>query len=140
MGFVSSVSLRRSSPVFLWLLRAFVPKLCFGSCVRDYCSHICKSGERSPCVYRNSAQMTGSVLETRQSRLLNALSKVLDEPVASRPAGHLEARSNVGIEVPSRQDDEFFGFPGHVEGREGLVCNRQVIPRCNDHEQRSRAD
>src|SRR6266568_6020061 len=108
--------------------------------VRDYCSHSCKSGEGSPCVYRNSAQMTGSVLETRQSRLLNALSKVLDEPVASRPAGHLEARSNVGLEVPSRQDDEFFGFPGHVEGREGLVCNRQVIPRCNDHEQRSRAD
>src|SRR5437773_2049055 len=32
MGFVSSVYLRRSSPVFLWLLRAFVPKLCFESC------------------------------------------------------------------------------------------------------------
>src|SRR5437870_1053987 len=33
MCFVSSVYLRRSSPVFLWLLRAFVPKLCFGSCL-----------------------------------------------------------------------------------------------------------
>src|SRR6266496_6097267 len=34
MCFVSSVYLRRSSPVFLWLLRAFVPKLCFGSCLK----------------------------------------------------------------------------------------------------------
>ena len=44
----------------------------------------------------------GSVLDPRQSRLLNALSKVLDEPIASRPACHLESRSTVGLEVPSR--------------------------------------
>src|SRR2546428_11174573 len=79
-------------------------------------------------------------LDTRQSRLLNTLSKVLDEPVASCPACHLESRSNVGLEVPARQDNEFLWFPGQVEGGEGLVCNRQVIPGCNDHEQRSGAD
>src|SRR5207237_5940539 len=95
----------------------------------------CNSSRRRG--HRNSTQIKGSVLETCQSRLHNALSKVLDEPVASRPAGHLEARFKVGLEVPSRQDDEFFRFPGHVEGCESLVCNRQVIPRCNDHEQRS---
>src|SRR5438105_15237738 len=33
MSFVSSVYLRRSSLVFLCLLRAFVPKLCFESCI-----------------------------------------------------------------------------------------------------------
>src|SRR2546421_10432522 len=76
----------------------------------------------------------GSVLDPRQSRLLNALSKVLDEPIARVPARHLESRSTVGLEVSSGQDDKFLWFPGHVAGPEGLVCNRQVIPCCNDHQ------
>src|SRR5256714_15691889 len=70
-----------------------------------------------------------SKLDTRQSRLLNTLSKVLDEPVASRPACQLEARSNIGLEVPTRQDDEFLWFPGQVEGGEGL----ELASRSEEH-------
>ena len=87
---------------------------------------------------RHHDQRSG--LDTCNSRLLNTLSEVLDEPIASCPARHLESRSTVGLEMPSRQDDKFLWFPGHVEGREGLVCNRQVIPRCNDHQLRSGTD
>ena len=87
---------------------------------------------------RHHDQRSG--LDTCNSRLLNTLSEVLDEPIASRSACHLESWFNVSLEVSSRQDDEFLWFPGQVEGREGLVCNRQVIPCGNDHEQRSGTD
>ena len=70
--------------------------------------------------------MTGRVLETCQSRLLNALSKVLDEPVASLFGGDLE--SAYAYYYAIRRINAIHDEPAAAETRVELVAMSPALP------------